>query len=268
MAPRVMTLRRQDRCARCAATTRVGDKAYWDDELRALLCLSCVSGSMATPGAMPAPTIEVGRSGERRSFQAQRESALAAARSGGATIEEFAGPADRHGTDCFDVDLLRSKVPDIDVVRHRLVPGTGIQIDVIVVAPSGVWIVDRIASLGGVERRDVGTVLRVDERLIVGGVDRTDATTAMGWQVEAVRRVIAPLGLSAMPIHPVLCFTEEQWALLGRPFRINGTLVSWPAAAVDTICTAAPLFGAASIEAAVDELHAELPTGDTPHEVA
>jgi hypothetical protein len=112
------------------------------------------------------------------------------------------------------------------VLHDRQIPGSRANIDHLVVAPSGVWVVDAKRYTGRVERRDRG------RRLFVNGCDRSKLVTAMSKQVEAVERALAG---QAIPIHPVLCFTGSEWPLLARPFTIGNVLVTWPTALVRTI---------------------------------
>lgn len=72
------------------------------------------------------------------------------------------------------------------VLHDRRVPGTRGNIDHIVVAATGVWVIDAKQYRGRVEQRDKGGWFRTDWRLYVGGRDRTKLVTQMGWQLKAV----------------------------------------------------------------------------------
>jgi Nuclease-related domain len=98
------------------------------------------------------------------------------------------------------------------------VPGTRGNIDHIVIAPAGVFVVDAKAHKGRIEIRDRGGLFRTDDRLTVGGRDCSSLTDGMGWQVEAVLTVLQDRGLDPMPVvSPVLCFLNVEWPLFRAP---------------------------------------------------
>lgn len=121
------------------------------------------------------------------------------------------------------------------VLHDRRLPGSKANIDHIVVARSGVWIVDTKRCNGRVDRRDVGGWLRSDLRLYVGRRDRTKLIGGMTKQVAAVQHAIEGTGA---PVWPVICFTDAEWSLFAKPFELDGVLVIWPRALVRTIARA------------------------------
>jgi Nuclease-related domain len=78
-----------------------------------------------------------------------------------------------------------AEVPGIDVLRDRLVPRSGANIDHIAIGPSGVFVIDAYA--GQIEVRDVGGLFRTDEQLYVNKRDRTNLADGVLGQVEVVR---------------------------------------------------------------------------------
>jgi hypothetical protein len=114
------------------------------------------------------------------------------------------------------------------VLDDRKVPGTRVQIDHIVVAPSGVWVVDAHEYDGRVERRDVGGWFKVDERLYVAGKDRTSLVDGIDRQVVAVENVLEKEGLDLIPVHAALCFVNSEWGWFAKPFSLSGVWVTWP----------------------------------------
>lgn len=113
------------------------------------------------------------------------------------------------------------------VLDHRKVPGTKVQIDHIVIAPSGVWVVDGNEFDGRVERRDIGGWFKVDERLFVAGKDRTGMVDNIDRQVVAVEQVLAQAGMDQIPVHAALCFVNSEWGWFAKPFALNGVWVTW-----------------------------------------
>lgn len=109
-------------------------------------------------------------------------------------------------------------------------------LDHLVIASSGIWIVDAKSYTGRVEYRNVGGWLGpADNRIYVGGRDKTRLATSLGWQVEAVQEALGELDVV---LHPVLCFVNgENWGVLQKPFRHEGVLVTWAGELVKRIAT-------------------------------
>ena len=79
---------------------------------------------------------------------------------------------------------------------------------------------------GAVERRDVGGWFRPDERLYVGGRDRTKLIDGVLWQAEQVR---AALGDMPVPIYAYLCFTRTSWRrFVTRPLTVRRVGIASP----------------------------------------
>ncbi len=126
------------------------------------------------------------------------------------------------------------------VLHDRRIPGSRANIDHLVVAPSGVWVVDAKAYRGRVERRDVGEWFRTDVRLYVGRRDRSKALDGARWQRETVRRVlehelrdaesptVTPTLPPALPLHASICLIGAEWPWLARPFSFDGVWVASP----------------------------------------
>lgn len=107
----------------------------------------------------------------------------------------------------------------------RKVPGTRGNIDMVAVAPSGVWVVDAKAYLGTVTTREVGGWFTSRRRLLVAGRDRTSLADGMAWQTAAVERAVAD---PCVPVHGALCFLDAEWRLFARPARLGGVWIIWP----------------------------------------
>jgi hypothetical protein len=103
--------------------------------------------------------------------------------------------------------------------------GTRGNIDHLVVASSGVWIIDAKLRKGLIELRDVGGWFKVDRQLYVGGRRRTKVVDHIGWQVEAVRNA---LDMPHVPVLSAVCFVDGEWRLFAKPFQLKGVLVCWP----------------------------------------
>ena len=144
------------------------------------------------------------------------------------------------------------------VLHDRKVPGTRGNIDHLVVAPSGVWVIDAKNYSGKVEQRDVGSRFSTDRRLYVDGRDRTKLVEGLSWQVEAVRAALGPSGFNEVPVHASLCFTNSEWGLFARPIQMNGVLIACASSLIEAVRQPGPL-DAAAIELLALHLSSQLP---------
>jgi len=111
------------------------------------------------------------------------------------------------------------------ILSDRRVPKTRGNIDHMVIAPSGVWVVDAKNYSGLVEQRDVGGWFKTDLRLYVGGRDRSKVLDGLAWQVAAVHSALEGHNVT---VSPAVCFTDAEWRLFSKPFILRGVHVSGP----------------------------------------
>lgn len=267
-----MMLRRDDVCSSCATSVPAGTRAQWDAAAKAVTCLACLDQPVepVTPEAesdsVPAPpdstalhpdtaAIDIGVPGAsaRKEFErrrAKREQRIEE-KWGSGRLGRFvkAVSDDPQSTTAWAqgakgeervAEILHERLGDHAVLLHdRKVPSTRGNIDHLAIASSGVWIIDAKRYKGKVERRDVGGFLRTDIRLYVGGRDRTKTVDGLGWQVDAVRRVIDD---ETVPVHPSLSFVGADWPIFfAKPFRLNGVWISWPAKLAELVLGEGPL---------------------------
>jgi hypothetical protein len=127
------------------------------------------------------------------------------------------------------------------VLHDRRVPGTRSNIDHIVVAASGVWVIGAKECSGRVQHVDIGGPLRPDWRLEVAGRDRSKLAEGVLWQLEQVGAAM-DRGAGEPPprVAGVLCLVGADWSLFPRPFVLNGVHVAWPAATIDLLAAPGP----------------------------
>jgi hypothetical protein len=113
------------------------------------------------------------------------------------------------------------------VLHDRRRPRISANIDHLVVAPSGVWVIDAKRHAGLVTSVDKGGWFRSDVRLVVGGRDRTSLVEGVGKQVADVVSVLQRSLMPDVPVHGALCFVDSEFQLFARPFEVRGVLVSW-----------------------------------------
>ena len=221
--PKIITLRYAGTCRTCGAALPEKSEAVCDRATRVVLCLACSS----TVGAPVLPERSVSVAGA--SAQAEFERRLA-------------------------TDLGRL-LGDRAVFFHDRKVGRA-NIDHLIVAPSGVWVVDAKNYKGRVEHREAGGWLGpATWRIYVGDRDRTKLAAGLEWQVGAVRNALA--GLDA-PIRPALCFPRKGWGWFAKPFLHDGVLVTWSEKLAEVVDAPGELQ-AERMEEVVARLRAALP---------
>ena len=113
------------------------------------------------------------------------------------------------------------------MLSDRKVPRTRGNLDSLVIAPAGVFVVDAKNYHGRLQIRDKGGLFRTDEHLYVGGRDCSRLADNMGWQVQAVQTLLDGVG-GTLAVTPVLCFIDVDWPLLFAPDSFRGVLLKNP----------------------------------------
>ncbi len=209
MPLKLLALLRPDTCRTCAIGLPTGSEVWCDIAADEVQCSTCHG-----------PLLRVERRATSRVARVAKffSEESASARGGAERVQR-----DRMLSVHLHTELGRRAV----VLDDRKAPGTKGQIDHIVVAPSGVWVVDAHEYDGRVERRDVGGWFKVDDRLYVSGKDRTNLIDGIDRKVVAVEEVLAKEGLDRVPVHAALCFVNSEWGWFAKPFALNGVWVTW-----------------------------------------
>lgn len=126
-------------------------------------------------------------------------------------------------------------------LHDRAKPGSKANIDHILIAPSGVYVIDAKNYSGAIKKRDVGGWLRPEQRLYVAGRDQSKLVRAVSAQAELVRQVVGNAIDVDTPVTPVLCFTGAEWPLFSAKFEIDDVLVASPLALEETGHKTGPL---------------------------
>jgi len=264
MAAKIIRLRYASTCTDCGLALPVSTRASWDGDARTTTCLDCAqltapadatSVHAASEADALAGSPEPPRSGQAGA-SAQREYEKRHDRRE-AKIDQrwgrFAGVVkflsdDPQSTRAWAkgsdgerrlAESLTKRVGDRAVLLHDCkVPKTRSNIDHIVIAASGVWVIDAKTYKGMVERRDKGGWFKTDYRLYVDGRDRTNLAEGLGWQVEAVRTALTG---ADVPINAALCFIDAEWKLFAKPFRLNEAWITWGKQLAEMIAAPGPL---------------------------
>ncbi len=148
-----------------------------------------------------------------------------------------------HGEEVFAASLDRLAGAGLYFLHDRRIPPTRANIDHMVLAPSGVYVIDAKNYTGRPQLRVTGGIFspRV-EKLMVSRRDSTKLVDGVQRQMSRVRELLARDGIGQdVPVHGMLCFVEGDWPLVGGSFRIRGVDVLWPRKARKVIAAPGPL---------------------------
>lgn len=254
-------------CSRCGMPLLRGTPAAWDRTTRTIHCIECPQPG--SPG--PAPQIDHGVGGRSARAEYERRAAKRDAAiterwgSGFAAKVVRALSTEPQTTRAWAIGaageekLARelARVPGLMVLNDRRVPGTRGNIDHILVAPAGVFVVDAKNHRGMVDVKNRGWFLRPEYRLTVGGRDHSAMVDGLAWQVDAV--IAALEGADPMPpVTPVLCFLEADWPVFGAPEEFRGVRLEGPRS-IERLVTKSAILDEAQIPDLVAVLAAALP---------
>ena len=161
--------------------------------------------------------------------------------------------------------LAADLAPGARILTDRRVPGDSeANIDHVVIASTGVWIIDSKKWSGEIRYRSPGFP-SIDPRryLTVEGKDRTSEIAKIFRLVIPVAQVIAD---PSVPVHPVLAFIEATWGVKeglhfkrGKgPYEHEGVLISGGHSFIELINATGPLTTDA-VEALWRRLDAAMP---------
>jgi hypothetical protein len=209
-------------CDACGATIEKRDVGWHDAALKKVRCQSCgPSADEAGLSQLATTSVEadpVGGSAALREARARRDPKWTKGAAG-----EY----------LMDLSLHNHLNEGSVILTDRGVPGTKSNIDHIVIAPSGVWIIDSKVWRGKIEYKST-SMFGTEKRLFVGGKDRTSAVEAIFNLVIPVAQVI---GDKSVPIKPALVFIDGDWSdasaariVTSRPYQHLSVWISWPKA--------------------------------------
>lgn len=226
---RRLHLRYPGTCVLCGRTLQKGDEAFHDRASRTVRCVECKATDKAV--------VETGSAGasahreyeRRRTAREARVKAQLGEVIGGIALAVSGEPQSTRAWERGSIGeqkLAEALVglDDLIVLHDRRVPGTKGNIDHILFAPAGIFVVDAKHYKGLIQIRVRGGLFNRDERLYVGSRDCSDLASNMSWQMSAVRDALssAKVDLAPMSITAVLCFVDGEWPLLLPPESYKG----------------------------------------------
>ena len=208
-------------CVACGGMIERREKGWHDPVASKVMCTRCrpPEGAVESPIPVPQPhptPNPVGGSSALRVYERQKDPNWRKGATGEYLMDQF---------------LHRTLTDGEVILTDRRVPGTDANIDNVVVAPSGVWIIDSKKWRGKIEYK-ASTLTGIDTHLFVGSEDRT-------WAVEKIYTLVIPVAQivadRSVPINPALVFIEGDWKLsvtarhlLKRPYKHEGVWISPP----------------------------------------
>ena len=233
---RFKRLRYGGTCLACKGPIAVDEEAWHDPDLKKVTCSSCRPRHARTDVAPPSRAVSA-----RGANPVGGSSALRVSQERGAP--KYAKGA--VGEFLVAKRLFEDLGDEAVILNDRRVPGGAANIDHVVVASSGVWVIDAKKWRGLIEYKNVGDPFAEKRRLLVGGHDRTE-------EIEKIYKLVIPVaqavGDPAVPIHPALVFVDGDWGsgatlriLSKRPYRHLGVWVTWPRALTSMIAKPGPL---------------------------
>lgn len=236
MSVRRLRLRRPGTCAICFAALEVGQEGLWDSDCRTVTCMACASDSSGA--------VESGVAGASAMVEAERLRAKQEARhqhdiEAHPILGRLAWAIDpepdagRHyakgavGEQRLGASFDELHESGVLTLHDRRLPGSKANIDHIVVAATGVWVVDAKRYSGRLSKVDKGGWFRTDVRLTVGGRDRTKLIAGVHKQVAHVEHALLPVFGDDLPIRGVLCFIDVELGLFAKPFSLDKVLITW-----------------------------------------
>jgi len=225
-----LRLRYVGTCAVCGRALEKGTTALYDRAARTVRCVECPPRETST--AVDAGTAGASALHEyerRRTARETRVKAQLGDLIGGVALALNGEPQSIRAWQRGSVgekklgDMLAG-IEGLVVLHDRRVPKTRGNIDHLVIAPAGVFVVDAKRYAGLIQIRIRGGLFNRDERLYVGGRDCSQLAANMGWQILAVQQALteAKVDLSDVPVTPVLCFVDGEWPLLLPPESFKG----------------------------------------------
>ena len=113
------------------------------------------------------------------------------------------------------------------LLNDRSIPGSRANIDHLVVAPSGIWVVDAKKYKGVVEKRNCGNVFSPRHELYVGGRNQMKLVAGLNRQVDVVKEALNTFEYP-VTVSSALCFVETEWKMFSNPFQVQDTWICSP----------------------------------------
>jgi Nuclease-related domain len=261
-------VKRDGLCSRCGTSLRVGDVAVYERRTHSIRCVVCPAAAKVRPEE---PAIDPGVAGgsarreyERRKTNREVRIKGRFGRLGSLVLAVTDEPqstrawaAGSRGEEKLAAAL--EGIEGLRVLHDRRARRSSANIDHILIAPGGIFVVDAKNLRGKIEIRNGGGFFRTDHRLYVGRRDCSALATGLGWQVDAVTTALVAADVDPLPrVTPVLCFIDGEWPLFGAPNEFAGVRLEGTAS-IRKLLAASAALDQASIERLARLLSMALP---------
>jgi Nuclease-related domain len=181
-------------CGGCALPITKRQLGWYSPELHMIRCSSCGVPSVTTPSPTRVQLSQdpVAGSAALREANARKDSNWRRGAIGEYLMSQILQ------------EELRSEAI---LLNDRAIPNTNINVDHIVIAPSGVWAID-VKKWGGVIDYRTPNLKRVKEHLFVNKVDQTRKVEEVYDFVIPIAQVLAD---RTIPVHPAMAFIEGEF---------------------------------------------------------
>jgi hypothetical protein len=247
---RVLKLRYAKACCSCGEKLTAGTQVWWDAPLKTATCGTCTNSGSEYHPPQPMANVRAGTSASLKVewLTSHPKPRAATGPSQQLTIDDpsFLASAWQKGVEGEQrvggvLDSIHRA--DIKVLHDRRRPGGFANIDHIVVAPSGVYVIDSKKWSGRmvlVEREEASGH---NAHLYVGGHDRSGKLKAsMQPQVECIQMILdgfAPIARTY--VQPVLCFVDADWSSFRARPMFDGVAITSPESILPYLTQPGPL---------------------------
>jgi hypothetical protein len=241
---RVLRLRYRAKCAVCFRVLEPGTRAEWNSTRKLAICLPCTKARPKTgllssvAGGSARSQAERRRAKQQARLHAEREARPVLGRIRQGLFPETDAGVEWEKGAVGEEQLAASMntlVEDgtIAALHDRRIPRSTANIDHLVVAASGIWVIDAKRYKGRISKDVRGGFFSSRAVVTVNGRDRTKLVEGVEKQIGVVQSALTESGIDAVPVHGALCFVDGDWGLRFRPFTVDGVLITWPKALRD-----------------------------------
>lgn len=237
-SPRPWRVKHDGVCSQCGIVLRTGEVAVYERPTRSIRCVVCPTDA-DSPAEEPAFDPGVAGASARREYERRKTNRETRVkdrfgRFSGVVLALTDDPQSTRAwaTGARGEEKFAKALEGIDglrVLHDRRIPRSSANIDHILIAPAGIFVVDAKNLRGTIAVRNRGGFFRPDHRLYVGRRDCSALATGLDRQVEAVTVALTAGGIDSLPpVTPVLCFIDGEWPLFSPPdeyagVRLEGT---------------------------------------------
>ncbi|NND74231.1 MAG: NERD domain-containing protein [Ilumatobacter sp.] len=249
MGKKLINLRQHDTCAACYGGVARATRAWWDTSRGHVVCTRCRPLDFQPVDAAPIDAaVEVPADHDAVSASvaasiARHPASHAAARAAGDHADDDAVGAeptplhiaawDQRATDERNLARYLDEITAgrAVVLHDRMVPAVRATIDHVVVAPSGIWVIDTNRFGGRIGYRSSDLVHPSAADLQVGPRREAKLVKAMADLCDAIRMTVEPAGdVAASSIRPAVCFSHGSWPGPAHIETIHDVVIAPPAA--------------------------------------